>query len=62
MFDASKNIPADFFNKKSKQLILGASGFNPKKVDLIPKKFSEMYDGLIFVKNISIPNYKLSTK
>ena len=62
MFDASKNIPADFFNKKSKQLILGASGFNPKKVDLIPKKFSEMYDGLIFVKNISIPNYKLNTK
>ena len=57
---ASKDMPADFFNKKSKQLILGASGFNPKKYYLIPKKFSEMYDGLIFVKSISVPNYKLS--
>ncbi|WP_046745601.1 erythromycin esterase family protein [Kordia zhangzhouensis] len=62
MRNASKNIPSEFFNKKSKQLILGASGFNPEKYYLIPKKFSEMYDGLIFVKNISIPNYELSEK
>lgn len=62
MFDASKSVTADFFSKKTKQLILGGAGFNPKKYYLIPKKFSEMYDGLIFVKNITVPNYKLSAE
>lgn len=60
--DASKNIPNEFFSKKSKQLILGGAGFNPKKYYLIPKKFSEMYDGLIFVRSISVPNYELSAE
>ena len=62
MYDASKSITADFFSKKTKQLILGGAGFNPNKYYLIPKKFSEMYDGLIFVKNITVPNYKLSAE
>lgn len=62
MFNASKNIPNDFFNKKNNQLILGGPGFNPKKYYLIPKKLAEMYDGLIFVKRISVPDYILSDK
>lgn len=62
ILDASTDNTVDFLNKKSKQLILGDTGFNPKKYYLISKKFSEMYDGLIFVKNISVPNYKLSAK
>jgi len=71
LFEANENIyfldinklsqddQIDFFNKKEKQLILGGPGFNPKDFHLIPKKFSEMYDGLIFIKRISVPNYTL---
>ena len=62
MFEASKNNSNDFFSKKTKQLVLGGPGFNPKQYYLIPKKFSEMYDGLIFVKKITVPNYKLNAK
>lgn len=62
ILDASVDNTVNFFSKKSKQLILGDIGFNPKKYYLIPKKFSEMYDGLIFVKSISVPNYKLGEK
>lgn len=71
LFEANENIyfldinklsqdnQINFFNKKEKQLILGGPGFDPKDFSLIPKKFSEMYDGLIFVKRISVPNYNL---
>ena len=31
-------------------------------VNLVNKKYSEMYDGLIFVKNLSISNSNLSVK
>jgi len=53
----SQDDEIDFFNKKEKQLILGGPGYNPKDFHLIPKKISEMYDGLIFVKKISAPDY-----
>lgn len=56
---AIKDDSIDFFSKKNKQLILGGPGYNPKNYHLINKKFSEMYDGLIFIKRISVPNYKL---
>lgn len=62
MFEASNNSSTNFFNKKNKQLVLGASGYNPKQYYLFNKRFSEMYDGLIFVKSITVPNYKLSEK
>jgi len=55
-----KDYPAGFFEKKAKQLTLGGPGFNPAQDNLYTKKFSEMYDGLIFVKNITIPNYTLT--
>ncbi|TQI71124.1 erythromycin esterase [Gramella sp. Hel_I_59] len=55
----SQDDEIDFFNKKEKQLILGGPGYNPKDFHLIPKKISEMYDGLIFVKKISVPDYNL---
>lgn len=59
MIKAINNNPTDFFKSKNKQLILGASGYNPKQNNLFTKKISEMYDGLIFIKNITVPNYKL---
>jgi erythromycin esterase len=62
MIKALNNNPTDFFKSKNKQLILGASGYNPKQNNLFTKKISEMYDGLIFIKNITVPNYKLSEK
>ena len=63
--DLTKNLneyATDFFKKKTKQVVLGASGFNPTLNNLYTKKFSEMYDGLIFVKSITVPNYKLTTE
>lgn len=53
---------SNFFKKKSKQIVAGGGGFNPKKNNLYIKKFSEMYDGLIFVKNISLPTNNLIAK
>jgi erythromycin esterase len=53
---------SNFFKKKSKQIVAGAGGFNPKNNHLYQKKFSEMYDGLIFVKVISLPTNNLIAK
>ena len=57
-----KDDAIDFFSKKRKQLVLGGPGYNPKDYHLINKNFSEMYDGLIFVKRISVPNYNLNSE
>lgn len=53
---------SDFFEKKTKQLVIGGGGFNPQTNHLYVKKFSEMYDGLIFVKKLTRPTYDLSSK
>jgi len=63
--DISKALddnPMSFFTKKAKQMVLGGSGYNPKQNNLFQKKLSEMYDGLIFVKNITVTDYNLSSK
>jgi erythromycin esterase len=52
----------NFFKKKNKQLILGGPGYNPNQNNLYTKRFSEMYDGLIFIKKISVPSYTLGGK
>lgn len=57
--DALNSNVAKFFSKKKRQLVLGGPGYNPKKNHLYTKKLSEMYDGLIFIKKISLPNYNL---
>lgn len=46
---------SNFFKEKNKQLVAGGGGFNFKNNHFYQKKFSEMYDGLIFVKNITLP-------
>lgn len=50
-----------FFGEKSKHLLIAAGGYQPKPLHkiMIPKVYTETYDGLIFVKKISVPNYKL---
>ena len=53
---------SNFFKGKNKQLVAGGGGFNFKNNHLYQKKFSEMYDGLIFVKNITLPTNILITK
>lgn len=52
---------SNFFSKKSKHLMIGGGGYQPKPLHkiMLSKIYSETYDGLIFVKKISIPNYKL---
>ncbi|RTY91751.1 erythromycin esterase family protein [Flavobacterium sp. GSN2] len=53
---------SNFFKGKNKQLVAGGGGFNFKNNHLYQKKFSEMYDGLIFVKNITLPTNILIAK
>ncbi|UFH34920.1 erythromycin esterase family protein [Flavobacterium acetivorans] len=55
MSKALDGSSSNFFKKKSKQIFAGGGGFNPSKKHLYQKKFSEMFDGLIFVKNITLP-------
>ena len=50
---------SNFFKEKTNQIVAGGGGFNPKNNHLYQKKFSEMYDGLIFVKNITLPTNNL---
>lgn len=63
--DLSKVTEKDssiFFSKKNKHLLIGGGGYQPKPLYKIKiqKIYSKSYDGLIFVKNISVPDYKLS--
>jgi erythromycin esterase len=59
---ALEGSSTNFFKKKRKQIVVGSGGFNPKTNNLYQKKFSEMYDGLIFVKNITLPTNNLIKK
>jgi erythromycin esterase len=61
MAKALSGNSSNFFKKVTKQLTYGAGGFNPNVNNLWQKKLSEMYDGLIFVKNITNTTV-LSTK
>lgn len=54
MNKALNGSSANFFKKKAKQFLAGGGGINLKNNHLYKVKFSEMYDGLIFVKNISL--------
>ena len=51
-----------FFSDKKRQLSLGASGYNPRDKSFVHKNYSEICDGLIFVKSISVPNYDLNNE
>lgn len=62
MSKALDGSSSNFFKKKSKQIFAGGGGFNPNKNHLRQKKFSEMFDGLIFVKNITLPTNNLIAK
>ncbi len=56
------NDTSIFFNKKSKYLLIAGGGYQPKPLHriLINKVYAEAYDGLIFVKKISKPDYNLN--
>lgn len=59
--NAVKNEPTKFFERKMKSLLIGGGGFQPKPLYkiMVKKVYAETYDGLIFVKRISNPDYKL---
>lgn len=59
MEEAYIHEPTRFFSKKSKYLLVGGDGYQPKPLHrvLIHKIFYEAYDGLIFVKEISLPHH-----
>ena len=58
---AVESDSSNFFSKKNKHLLIAAGGYQPKPLHkiMISKIYTETYDGLIFVKEISIPDYKL---
>lgn len=56
---AVKDNSIKFFKRKNNQLVLGAAGYDPVKDNLYKKKFSEMFDGLIYINEITVPNYNL---
>jgi erythromycin esterase len=62
MSKALDGSSSNFFKKKTKQIVEGGGGFKPQTNHLYQKKFSEMYDGLIFVKNITLPTNNWITK
>ncbi len=62
--DLQKAIESDssnFFSKKNKHLLIAGGGYQPKPLHkiMISKIYTETYDGLIFVKEISKPEYNL---
>lgn len=62
--DLQKAIESDssnFFSEKNKHLLIAGGGYQPKPVHkiMISKIYTETYDGLIFVKEISKPEYNL---
>ncbi|MCS5490894.1 erythromycin esterase family protein [Algoriphagus limi] len=59
MEEALRSEAAPFFKSRKKQFITGGPGFTSKKRSLIEANFSEMYDGLIFLKKVS-PTYSFS--
>lgn len=69
LFEAQPNIyfidmqeavaaPANFFGTENRQIFVGGPGFNPdKRQSFLKRKYTEAYDGLIFVKTISPATY-----
>lgn len=57
--EAIESDSSNFFSEKNKHLLIAGDGYKPKPLYkiMIKKIFTETYDGLIFVKNISISNY-----
>ncbi|TVZ57038.1 erythromycin esterase [Lutibacter sp. Hel_I_33_5] len=58
---AIENDSSKFFSKKNKHLLIAGGGYQPKPLHkiMISKIYTETYDGLIFVKEISRPEYNL---
>lgn len=61
MSAALKSDYSFFFKKKQQQMVLGDSGYKLEQNNLYKKKLSKMYDGLIFVKTINVPDYNINT-
>lgn len=49
--------PTKFFATKNRQLFLGGPGFDPDNNYFLKRKYTESYDGIIFVKTISPVTY-----
>lgn len=57
--NASRGTDAySFFSTKNRQLFIGGPGFDPDEADFLTRKYSDSYDALIFVKNISPATYR----
>lgn len=59
--EALQSEANEFFSETKRQFILGASGYTSKAESRqrISKNYAESCDGLIFVKQISIPTYQM---
>ncbi|MFP5436701.1 MAG: erythromycin esterase family protein [Bacteroidia bacterium] len=50
-------VAAKFFSSNKKQLSAGGGGYHPKDRSTSKRNYTESYDGLIFVENVSVPVY-----
>jgi len=59
MENAKSNPKAiKFFSSKLEQLFIGGPGFDPENKIMFKRRYSESYDGIIFVKTITPATYK----
>jgi erythromycin esterase len=59
MEEAGTNTAAaKFFGSKKQQLFIGGPGFDPDSKIMFKRRYSDSYDGIIFVKTISPATYK----
>ncbi len=59
MEDARANEPTGFFSSKNRNILVAAGGYQPKPLHkvMVNKVYTDFYDGLIFVKEVSMPDY-----
>ena len=50
--------PTKFFESKNRQLFLGGPGFDPEQNVFLKRKYTDTYDGLIFIEEITPPTYE----
>ncbi|MDN3204541.1 erythromycin esterase family protein [Algoriphagus sediminis] len=57
MKEALLTDPTNFFSTKNRNILVAAGGYQPKPLHkvMVNKVYTDFYDGLIFVKNVSLP-------
>mgnify|MGYP000480594289 CR=1 FL=1 len=59
MDHALNNDPTGFFSTKNRNILVAAGGYQPKPLHkvMVNKIYTDFYDGLIFIKKVTIPEF-----